>query len=407
MQKPVADSRVGTHSSTVGAKAMLLATGVYTLWFSEYVSAIEGDPVEASPVIKPWGSVPGGMLYDRVANLPLTVEAVDLQTQEAETSSAFTRATTTVELSGAGCVGRGEDVTYTQSAHEQFAARGPPALAGEYVFAEFSEAVAAADLFPTEPEQRVFQNYRQWAFEAAALDLTLKQADTDLASVLSREYDPVNFVVSTRLGEPPSIDRLDELLAADEDLAFKLDPTPEWDEDLIEAIAGFDRVEILDLKARYEGTDVDQELEPAMYDRLLDAFPEVIIEDPGLTDQTRSILAGHEDRVSWDVDITGVRSIQQLPWQPSWLNIKPSRFGSVESVLDTIEYCQQRDIQLYGGGQFELDVGRGQIQALASLCYADSPNDVAPASYNVPNVDADPPPSPIEPPSSISGFGWD
>ena len=37
---------------------------------------------------------------------------------------------------------------------------------------------------------------------------------------------------------------------------------------------------------------------------------------------------------------------------------------------------------LYGGGQFELGIGRDQIQALASLLYADGPNDVAPREYH-------------------------
>ena len=34
---------------------------------------------------------------------------------------------------------------------------------------------------------------------------------------------------------------------------------------------------------------------------------------------------------------------------------------------------------MYGGGQFELGHGREQIQRLASLFYADGPNDVAPS----------------------------
>ena len=37
---------------------------------------------------------------------------------------------------------------------------------------------------------------------------------------------------------------------------------------------------------------------------------------------------------------------------------------------------------MYGGGQFELGPGRRQIQRLASLFYADGPNDVAPSEYN-------------------------
>ena len=39
-------------------------------------------------------------------------------------------------------------------------------------------------------------------------------------------------------------------------------------------------------------------------------------------------------------------------------------------------------MELYGGGQFELGVGRDQIEALASLFYPDGPNDVAPREYH-------------------------
>ena len=39
---------------------------------------------------------------------------------------------------------------------------------------------------------------------------------------------------------------------------------------------------------------------------------------------------------------------------------------------------------MYGGGQFELGPGRGQIQYLASLFHPDGPNDVAPKGYNAP-----------------------
>ena len=62
---------------------------------------------------------------------------------------------------------------------------------------------------------------------------------------------------------------------------------------------------------------------------------------------------------------------------------------------------------LYGGGQFELGVGRGQIQALASLFYADSANDVAPGSYNAPEPSPGLPESPLEPPSDLTGFSWE
>ena len=64
------------------------------------------------------------------------------------------------------------------------------------------------------------------------------------------------------------------------------------------------------------------------------------------------------------------------------LNSKPSRFGSCRRLFDFYDACAERGIRLYGGGQFELGAGRGQIQVLASLFHADSPNDVAPGGYN-------------------------
>ena len=64
------------------------------------------------------------------------------------------------------------------------------------------------------------------------------------------------------------------------------------------------------------------------------------------------------------------------------LNIKPSRFGSLSALLYCVGRAQAAGMVLYGGGQFELGVGRDQIQALASLLYADGPNDVAPREYH-------------------------
>ena len=60
------------------------------------------------------------------------------------------------------------------------------------------------------------------------------------------------------------------------------------------------------------------------------------------------------------------------------VNVKPSRFGGLRELCDAYDYCDERGIRAYGGGQFELGVGRGHIQYLASLFHPDTPNDVAP-----------------------------
>ena len=335
--------------------------------------------------------------YAMVADLPLVVESLTLDRRERDTSSGFTRVTTTVELSGGGHVGRGEDVCYEADDHDPYPR---PDLAGEYTFDEFSAALARADLWPgDEPSQHHAPAMRRWAFESAALDLALKQHDVTLADVLDRERDPVRFVVSTRLED---FQRIEDVLAVNPDAEFKLDPTPEWTDELFDQLAATGRVRTLDLKGLYEGTEVDTEPDPAFYERVLSTFPDALVEDPAVTPETIPLLDDEAERLTWDYPITGVPSVQALPWEPRWLNVKPSRFGTVESLLNTVDFARKRDIALYGGGQFELGVGREQVQALAALFYPDGPNDVAPGGYNDPDLPADLPASPLDPPV---GFG--
>lgn len=358
------------------------------------------------------------MAYDRIAELPLTIESVSTERRERETSSEFTRVTTEFSLlgptpAGDGTVtGRGEDVTYETADHDALAESGLPDLTGEYTLDSFSTRLEELDLFPAGgPDREVFRNYRRWGLESAALDLALRTAETDIATAVDRSLEPVRFVASTRLGEPPSTDRLEALRERVPEVQFKLDPTPEWDAafvDAIEKTVGTDAVRILDMKGQYEGTEVDVPADPDLYDLVLESFPNAIVEDPALTDETRPLFEDSDvrSRVSWDAPIHGLADVESLPWEPDWLNVKPSRFGSLESLCETIAYCEDHDVRLYGGGQFELGVGRGQIQTLASLWYPDSPNDVAPRAYNDPAVDDNLPASPLAPPAEPVGFRW-
>jgi hypothetical protein len=351
------------------------------------------------------------MLYDRIADLDVRIDEYDLEWFERDTSSGFTRVSTVVVLRGAGETGRGEDVTYETDAHEDFHDAGSDlALAGEYTLDGFSNHLGDADLFfGAEPDQGIFRNYRQWAFESAALDLALTQANTNLAATLDRSYDPVRFVVSTRLGDRPTGDRVLDWLERDPDLEFKLDPTSDWTAEVVDRLAGTGAVRVLDLKGQYHGTTVDQDADRELYERVVDGFPDALIEDPELTEETRPLFDGVEgvaERVTWDYPIRSVETVENLPWEPEWLNIKPSRFGSVESLLDTLEYCREHDVDCYGGGQFELDVGREHLHAFASLFYADAPNDVAPRAYNDPAPDGDLPASPLSPPTDPRGLRW-
>ena len=227
-------------------------------------------------------------LYERVADLPLVVEESDRARNERDTSSGFLRKSTTITLTGEGAAGRGEDVTYDGEDHDALA--DVPAFVGEdgivpgsYTFDEFSAAVDDLDLFPTKPPEReASPHYRRWAVESAGLDLALRQAGRSLGDVLGRTYDPVRFVVSTRLDGDAA--RLERLREHDPDAEFKLDPTEEWDDDLIAAVQTVGGVRVLDFKAFYEGTDVDSDPSPALYERLVAAFPDAVIEDAAVDD---------------------------------------------------------------------------------------------------------------------------
>jgi hypothetical protein len=345
--------------------------------------------------------------WDLVSGLGLEIEEYALQGLQANVSSDFDRRSTLIVMRGRGQEGVGEDVIYDAVDHEIAQAQGPTLdLAGSHTLASFSERLAGLNLFPQPPERDVSARYRTWAYESAALDLALRQASTTLHEVLGREPQPVRFVVSLRLGEPPTLDPLSIRLDAYPGLRFKLDPTSSWSERLIADLVATGSVDSVDFKAFYTGTAVDQPADPVLYQRVVDAFPQAWIEDPALTPETDPILASHRDRFSWDAPIHSIEDIESLPYPPRMVNIKPSRIGGLRALLDTYDYCAARGIGNYGGGQFELGVGRGQNQYLASLFHADAPNDVAPTGYNLPSPPAGLPESPLDPATWPTGFRW-
>jgi hypothetical protein len=346
--------------------------------------------------------------YDAVADLPLVVDGYDLEPHERSPSADFTRRTTVFALHGAGETGCGEDVSYEPEDHAALAAADPFEFAFEGTFGEFSDRLDETDLYDEPPARESNRAYRRWGLESAALDLALRQNETNLGTVLDRPYRPVRFVVSTRVD---SMDRIDTLLGVNPEAEFKLDPEPSWGDEIFKPLAAMneaeDRIRVVDLKGFYEGTMVDVPADTALYERTLETFPDAVVEDAFFTDETRPLLEPEADRLSFDYPVHGVESTGALPVEVRWLNIKPSRFGTVKSLLETLAWCEARDVQMYGGGQYELAVGRDQIQALASLFYADGPNDVAPREYNQQQPPQTLPRSPLAPPSNPVGFGGD
>ena len=199
----------------------------------------------------------------------------------------------------------------------------------------------------------------------------------------------MRFVVSTRVAN------VQPWLAQSPDLRFKLDPDADWPDATIDALAASGRVDTLDFKGVYRG-DFGAPPNPELYRRIAEAFPAAWLEDPALNAATTEALAAHRNRITWDAAIHEWSDVEALPFTPRCLNCKPSRFGSVRRLFDFYDRCAEHGVGLYGGGQFELGPGRGQIQLLASLFHADAPNDVAPAGYNATEPVAGLPESPLE-----------
>ncbi|HTA15282.1 MAG TPA: hypothetical protein VK781_10555, partial [Solirubrobacteraceae bacterium] len=249
--------------------------------------------------------------WERIAGLPLEIDSYGLEPLQALVSSEFDRKSTVIRIGGAGQEGQGEDVTYDAVDHDILQAAGPNLpLSGSWTIESFCNHVASLDLFPQEPQREVSRRYRVWAYESAALDLALRQSRTTLHEALGRVPEPVRFVVSLRLGEPPSMESLLRRLDAYPSLRFKLDPTSSWSEELIAELVATGAVESVDFKGYYSGSIVDQAPDPVLYRRVAEAFPDAWIEDPALTAETDAALAAHRERFSWDAPIHSVQDIE-------------------------------------------------------------------------------------------------
>jgi L-alanine-DL-glutamate epimerase-like enolase superfamily enzyme len=355
--------------------------------------------------------------YELLADLPLVVESYALEGLARDVSSGFRRQTTIIRLHGGGEEGVGEDVVYDGEDHDALQQAGAyldlsTDGAGRTTLGDFCERIDALDLFPVEPVRgEVSRLYRRWAFHSAALDLALRQVGKPLHEVLGKQPRPMSFVNSRRLPEEDGVADVAPLLRIVErypTLRFKLDPTPAWDDGIIAALAATGAMDSLDYKGLYKGTIVDNPADPVFYARIAEGFPDAWLEDPDLdAPGIDEVLEPHRDRITWDAPIHSIDDIEALPFAPRMVNVKPSRFGGLARLCAGYDYCAEHGIGAYGGGQFELGVGRGQAQYLASLFHPDTPNDLAPGGYNETDPPDGLPPSPLEPKPSATGFRWE
>jgi len=242
--------------------------------------------------------------------------------------------------------GRGECVAWTAEAHEAFRARMAGVPRGRWArLGEWAEAMRA----------RFTDPYERAALEAAAIDLALRQAGTNLFERAGSTPRPVRYVVSYgRLRDP--------MAEVEPGVELKLDVDPAWDSGTFAALR---RVAVLDFK----GTG-----NPADHERAHRAVPEALIEDALAGPWSASLST----RLSFDAPVTSAHALDALPVRPAAVNLKPARMGGVLEALACAERCTREGIAVYVGGMFEVGAGRRQLRALAALLCPDAPNDVAP-----------------------------
>jgi len=348
--------------------------------------------------------------YSQISGLIFSIDSYSLEPLVHKVNSELGDRTTTVfQIHGKGMTGVGEDVTYFVDCQKSLIEAGPVLpLAGTRSFDEFSKLLDTLDYFPDAPETvfgEAFRNYRRWAIESAALDLALQQNNTNLADALSMELKPLTFVASMRLGKPSSFEPIKQRLEKIPSLRFKLDPTNDWTDELIGRIAATGATDTMDFKGFYKGTAMEVKTDPLLYQKIIENFPHAYLEDPDITEETKPLLAPHAARITWDFPIHSLASMNEQIFPIKAVNLKPSRFGPIQELFATYDYCREQGIVMYSGGQTEIGPGRGQVQYLSALFHPDGPNDIAPAIYNSADPSQELPMSPLMLSSKKTGFG--
>ena len=175
---------------------------------------------------------------------------------------------------------------------------------------------------------------------------------------------------------------------------------------LVAALAATGAVDSVDLKGHYKGTVVDQPPDPRLYRLVAEGFPDAWIEDPALTPETDAgaRAAPRPDHLGRADPLH--RGHRGAPVPAADDQRQAVALRQRRGAPRPLRRLAEKEIGAYGGGQFELGVGRGQIQYLASLFHPGAPNDVAPTRYNENELRPGLPESPLEPAPAAVGFDF-
>lgn len=330
-------------------------------------------------------------MFSRLAGLPLEISGYSF-----ERLTGGERVTSVLQLHGGGFTGVGEDIMPSAEDHDALSRQTSWPLVGSWTLESFLDLLGAFDQWGgEEPEFGDFARpFRNWLFESAALDLALLQAGLSLPDALGRTWSPLTFVNSMGLGEDPSAQPVRERLALYPSVGFKLDASPAWTRALVAELAETGAVRTVDFKGRY-GLELDGDIAP-VYDWVLELLPDALIEDP----HEEHAAGLPPERVAYDAPIKRASDVGST----RTVNVKPSRIGGLRRLLELYEHCEATGVAMYGGGMGELGPARLQIQLLAGIFHPDTPNDVAPPPFNLPEPVQGLPASPLEVSTPPMGF---
>ena len=318
-----------------------------------------------------------GALAERVAALPVLIEGHSVETGSVPVDGYYDgRARPTGEISVTGCgqVGRGENVDWTSEEQARFARAVGDLVPGP------SRSTTIGGLSASLLESDAHPHHRA-AIEAAAIELALGQAGTDLFRLAGRPRREIRVCWSigreTVEHDGPET-AVDALLVLQPEARIKIDgPSTGWPEAAWGALAATGRIVVVDFKRDGSARQV-----ALAHDHLPDAW----LEDPPLPRSDPS----HRDppavrsdpawlsRVALDGYVGSAADLCRPPIPPAAINVKAPRVGGWLEALRCLERCAREGWHAYIGGMFEVGVGRRQARDLASLFTAEAWNDLAP-----------------------------
>ena len=313
-----------------------------------------------------------GELGRRLGALPVEVTALEVRIG-AVTLPDYPdgpRPTSTVQLSGQGHHGFGENVGFAAEDRQAFASRcrglsamvggrrhGPPATVQE-TMAAWAAAVAAP-MAQGEVAVAARAAHQRAALEAALIDLgpPAGRHQPGASHGRGRGAAALGAVVCgvRRSGRGDRRHR-----AAGYRGEFKVDVDPSWDQATREALAGQGGVAILDFKQRGASAD-------AM--ALTGLFAAAIFEDPP--------PGTVHERVSRDMPLGNAAAVATAVAAGEAVNLKAPRMGGPLELLRGLHVAVSARAAAYFGGMFEVGVGRAQARQLAALFSGEAPNDLA------------------------------